>query len=378
MYKKIISILKREIQNRYKKYQESKLGSGEIGFGIPEALPPTLNNVGKNKSVKVAIIGLGAQGIAQINGYLSVPGFEIVGIIELNQERLTSVKSKYRFNDSICYLNLSSFLESKKDVDLVSIATTASFHLDIASQLIKKNIPKIIIEKPLDASLNKCYEFISEVKNSRSKVAVNYCRRWLPDHKGIKKIIDSGAIGEIKTVSVVLGEGELARNGSHFFDFVNFIVDDIPKSVIANLKDKDSNSRGNQYNDPSGFCLFHYQNGVKFFIDFSENSGPKSTQFLVKGTMGYIFVDEVNMYWNLYQSGQSVWNINFNEAMKSYQMFARVAANFINSSEEICSISDALISIEMIYAANFSSKNNSEVVLLSDSSLFSNLELNYP
>lgn len=340
-----------------KYYREKQLAPGEVGWGKPSALPAYVPNVGADVKRRVAIIGIGPQGIAQCQALLSIKGVQIAGVADINQERLNEAVKKLKLPASVAFTDADAMLKSIGKVDLVSIATTAAFHVSLGRIALKNGAKKIMLEKPIDISLAESRKFRDECKAAGAELIVNYSRRWLIDANAVKRVIDKGYIGNVKSISVMVGKGEVAMIASHYFDFCNMILGSAPVSVQAKLEPlKEQNRRGGNYNDPYGYATYTYPQGQRAFLDFSSDLLVKNSQMLIKGDNGYIMIDESNLYWTVQVMDQKLWTIPFAEPIKSSLSFARVAAQVIaDKSPAPGTAEDGIAALEMILAAHISS-----------------------
>ena len=341
-----------------------QLKPGENGWGAITPRDAALYTVGKDKSVNVAVIGLGAQGIAHLRAFEQIKGIEVIGVAELNQERVCAVAKRFSLPETVIFADANQMLTAlASQLDLVSIATTAPFHVSLGRLVLKHGIKKIVLEKPVDISLKDARDFVYECKDAGVDLAVNYSRRWLLDYQAIKRTIEKGFIGKINSITISVGKGELAMIGSHYFDVCRFLLDADPVSVSADLEPiAETNRRGGDYEDPHGFCLFKFQNGERVFIDFSSDMRTKNSQLLLKGDNGYIFIDEANSLWNVQVNNQMLWQMPFAEAMSSYLMFKATIVDVLNRKESGRDDEDGLAALEMIVGAHLSSRANGQKI----------------
>jgi predicted dehydrogenase len=340
-----------------KRFRENQLRPGESGWGKPNPLPPYLPDVASDKRHKVAVIGMGNQGIAQCQGFMMIKGVTIAGIADINAERLNTAKNKFKLPDDTVFADAATMLKSIGEVSLVSIATTAPYHIQLGRLALEHGAKCIMLEKPVDISLTESKKFKDECIAAGVKLFVNYSRRFTIDHRSIKRVIDKGYIGDVKSISFEIGKGELAMIGSHYFDFSRMILSDKkPSTVEARLEPLlGENRRGGNYTDPFGYCLFIFENGERAYFDFSSDLEVKDSQVFIKGTKGYIFIDETNMNWNIQVRGQKLWSVPFAEPMKSSVMFSRSAAAALSGKDPYCTVDDGIAALEMILGAHLSS-----------------------
>lgn len=188
---------------------------------------------------KVLIIGCGNiagkfdEDKTQINGFLPLThagafqkhgGFNILGCYDSDIERAKEFKRKwsvlYQFNSP------DELMQSSAQFDVVSICSPTAFHeehLLLAKQL-KPTL--IFCEKPISTSSNSACNIIDEIKLAGIKIAVNYNRRWDTKVRELRKQIDSGKWGHIRSVACFYNKG-INNNGGHLIDLLIYLFGDL-------------------------------------------------------------------------------------------------------------------------------------------------------
>jgi predicted dehydrogenase len=97
----------------------------------------------------------------------------------------------------------ASALIHDPEVDAVYIATPPSSHKQYAITAAEAGKP-VYVEKPMALNFGECQEIIETCRSAGVPLLVAYYRRALPRFLKIKELIQSGAIGEVRFVSVTL------------------------------------------------------------------------------------------------------------------------------------------------------------------------------
>jgi predicted dehydrogenase len=293
-----------------------------------------------------------------------VAGIEIAGVCDLNQERRSRAVERIGVRPETVFASADEMMRRTGPVDLISVATTAPFHVEVA-RMCMPHTKRILIEKPLDTSLTKARDFHRDLSGGGYMVAVNYSRRWLLDFQAIRRCIEQGAIGDVRSMAIVIGKGELAMHASHYFDLCRFMLRSDPASVISRLEPiRDPNARGSEYQDPSGFAMMQFHNGARAYIDFSSDLERKDPSILIKGTHGTIGIDEQQLVWILTSLSRRSWTVPFAGPMSSAIMFRRVLVQSLTEPVAKSTFEDGLKALEMIYGAHLSSSRSGEPISL--------------
>ena len=132
------------------------------------------------------------------------------------------------------------------EVDAVYVATPPSTHLEYALRAARAGKP-VYVEKPMAMDHAECVRMIDGCRDAGVPLHVAYYRRALPRFLKIKELIDSGAIGEPRFVSVTLyqplaredldpsalpwrvdpavaGGGRFVDLASHMLDFLDYVL----------------------------------------------------------------------------------------------------------------------------------------------------------
>lgn len=246
-------------------------------------------------SKKVAIIGFGGMGQRHYSAYQKA-GISIAAICDMNKDIISRILPDYP--EEKIYTSYQD-LFSNEDLDGVSIVTNGPSHADIAIQASESGIPNILCEKPIATSLQDALRLISTCEKNSTRLSINLIRRWSPNYLSLKKEIDNGLIGDIRHLYFNCGSTGLGNFAIHFFDTARMLTGSEPDWVIG-ITDKTGtpNPRGKQFSDPGGYGIVHFANGVRMYVDTSEDTGIQYT-FQVVGTYGRIVIDEWNNTWQI-------------------------------------------------------------------------------
>lgn len=352
---------------------------GEVGLGKPAPSPPRLKGVSGDRTYRVAVVGAGNQGIAQCIGLKSIKGVEIVGLADVNAAKLDAASERLQLPQSARFLDASAMLEKLGAVDLFSVATTSPHHVALGRLALQAGVRRILLEKPIDNSIAAAKAFDKEALGKGAAVWVNHSRRWMLDYRAVKRCIERGMIGCPRSITITIGKGELAMHASHYFDLCRYIFKSDAAWGLGFLEPiKHPNQRGGEYEDPSGYCLFTFQNGARAFVDFSSDLSEKDPILTIKGTTGKIVVDEYNWFWTVQDLAHRVWKVPFTETMKSSVVLPRVVCSILSDESEGCTVQDGIAALEMVVAAHLSHRGGGIPIHLPLSEKEYDLGLTFP
>jgi len=118
--------------------------------------------------------------------------FELVALCDRNRERLQSAARQWdveHFTDQ-----LEDFLHIP-GLEAVIIATPPDSHVQIALSCIDRGM-HVLLEKPMARTAGECAQIMAKACETGAHVAVNHEKRFHPTFNEIRRLLQSGAIGQ--------------------------------------------------------------------------------------------------------------------------------------------------------------------------------------
>src|SRR5690606_3246481 len=190
------------------------LGAGLLGAAGLSVLP----QLGKAESAKkadpsadsstlrVGFIGVGRQAMGLLNGFLSLPGIEVVACADVygvKRERFIQRTRDYysKNSQSIAvegYENYKDLLK-REDIDAVVIASPDHWHALMAIDACKAN-KDIYLEKPLTFTIKEGQELIKAVRANNIVLATGSMQRSYGNFQHAVKMVQKGRIGKVEKI----------------------------------------------------------------------------------------------------------------------------------------------------------------------------------
>lgn len=146
----------------------------------------------------------------------------------------------------------ASALIADAEVDAIYVATPPSSHLEYALLAARAGKP-VYVEKPMAMTFAECRAMIDGCRAAGVPLFVAYYRRALARFLEVKRLIDSGAIGEVRFVTLtfsqpiapddaalpwrlqpdIAGGGRFVDLGSHMLDFLDYVLGPIREAQGA-------------------------------------------------------------------------------------------------------------------------------------------------
>lgn len=324
---------------------------------------------------KAAIIGFGGMGQRHYSAYSAI-GVDVVAISDWEPEKVKKILPS--FNSNHIYDTYQDLIENEKnDVDILSVVTNGPTHAEISIHGSEAGIKNILCEKPMATNLLDAQKVIDVCRKNNTRLAVNHIRRWSSNYARIKTLIKNGCIGEIRHLYFSCGSTGIGNFAIHFFDTARFLTESEPDWTIGFLDTTGTpNPRGKAFVDPGGYAIIRFKNGVRFFVDTSEDTGVQYS-FQIVGTYGRVIIDELNDIWEirarrtenkkilLSRYGTDMEQVPY----KSDEKFDIVnltskAMSGLLSGKQVCSTGDdGMKSLEMVIGIHLSDDNDNKKVI---------------
>ena len=152
--------------------------------------------VDKDKKVKVGIVGTGWIAEAHVETYKYMEDVEIVALADLVPGKAAAFAKTYGLENARIYESDEAMLEAEKDLDAVSICTYNCQHAPCAIRALKAGV-HVMLEKPFTVTLDEAVEVMKAEKESGKVLSIGFQPRMSKNMQMIKKIVDSGELGQI-------------------------------------------------------------------------------------------------------------------------------------------------------------------------------------
>ena len=147
------------------------------------------------RKLKVGIIGTGWIAEAHAESYKNMPDAEVVALADLIPGKAEKFAKQYGFENARLYPDHKSMLENE-ELDAVSVCTYNMTHAECTIDALKAGV-NVLLEKPMCVTTEEAIEIMRAEKESGKILSVGFQPRMDPNMQMIKKIVDSGALGEI-------------------------------------------------------------------------------------------------------------------------------------------------------------------------------------
>lgn len=162
-----------------------------------------------SERIVMACIGLGMQGMPNMDNFLGQPDCQVVAVCDVDQKHLADAKNKvndkYKNTDCNAYTDFREVC-TRPDVDALSLALPDHWHA-IPAILGARHGKDIYGEKPLAHSIVEGRAMVEAVKQHARIWQTGSWQRSQPNFRLAAELVQNGYIGKLKHVEVGLPAG---------------------------------------------------------------------------------------------------------------------------------------------------------------------------
>ncbi len=151
--------------------------------------------VDSSKKLKIGIIGTGWIAEAHIESYKNMPDVEIVAAADLIPGKAEAFMKRYGVEGVRFYPSHKEMIDNE-ELDGVSVCTYNTAHAVPTIYALEHGV-NVLLEKPFCVTTEEAIEMMRAEKKSGKILSIGFQPRGDENMKMIKKIVDSGALGEI-------------------------------------------------------------------------------------------------------------------------------------------------------------------------------------
>lgn len=202
-------------------------------------------------SIRIAVIGVGGLGHLQTKTYAQIEDVTIVAAADISQKARVLFEEDF---DAPAYEHYRELLHEHGDqLDAVTIVTPHTIHYEQAKACMARDL-HVLMEKPMVTDIGHAVDLVETAAERDLVLQVGYQRHFHPAFREIRRIVQSGRIGELHAVNSYLGQdwidlhrdnwrtdpslsggGQLYDTGSHLLDALLWTTSAKPASVTAQI-----------------------------------------------------------------------------------------------------------------------------------------------
>ena len=277
-------------------------------------------------TIGVGIVGAGFARTTQIPGFLNCAGTRVVAITSRHRERAQSVADEFGIEH---VANDWKELVARDDVDLVSVVTPPSTHMEITLAALEHG-KAVLCEKPMAMDAAEARRMTDRAHEAGVLALIDHELRFLNSRRRMRAMVHAGAIGTVRHCNYVfrsdyrgvlgnwdwwsdaaMGGGTLGAIGSHAIDSFRWLLDaevtevcSVLSTHVAERPEKKSGTMRPVTSDDTVRMLLRFAEtpltkGTTGAVSLSVvESGKLQNQLEVYGSSGALMVEETGELWH--------------------------------------------------------------------------------
>jgi predicted dehydrogenase len=308
------------------------------------------------------------QIVTHAGAYCAVDEVDLVAACDLSKEKLEKCGKRWQITS--LYQDLGEMLKNEA-LDVISICTWNSTHLEIVKEAINNGVRAIFCEKPIADSLRNADEMVKLCDEKGVILQIDHQRRFDKFHQEVRRFIQDGNLGRIQQVTFYYTAG-IANSGSHLFDLLRFFFGDVEWVRAFYSQNKSANP-----DDPNIDGIMQFGNGTFCAIQSCDVREFLIFEMACIGTRGRLNITHSGFDLEFYEVGESKLFSGYRELFASTppihkdiprEFMVSAVRHLVECLKEgkkpICSGEDGRASLELIYAFHESAKAEGERISL--------------
>lgn len=188
---------------------------------------------------RFALIGAGFIGSVHAQSLAAHPGVDLRYVYDVDPVRAANVATAHGVRPA----RTIEEAFDPAEVDAVFIASSTDTHAAHLRRAAAAGIAALV-EKPIDLDLAQAKDVVASVEAAGIPAMVDFNRRFDRDHAALKRVVDSGELGEVALIQLTsrgpslppfeylrVSGGQMRDQTVHFFDLARWITGSDPLEV---------------------------------------------------------------------------------------------------------------------------------------------------
>jgi predicted dehydrogenase len=276
---------------------------------------------------RLRVLGVGAGYFSQFQylGWRNIDRVDVVGIVNRDQGKARAMAERFGIRD--VWGDLDAALDAARP-DLVDVITSPETHRDYVTKTMARRIPTVC-QKPFGRDFADAVAITESAEAAGVPLVVHENFRWEPWYREARRLIESGTLGRLHSVSFRLrpGDGQGPRayldrqpyfqrmplflvkeTAIHWIDTFRFLMGEV-RAVYARLRRVNPAIAG----EDAGYIVFEFEGGATGLFDGNRlndhvAANPRTTmgEAWLEGSGGVLRLDgDARLWWKPHHGPES-------------------------------------------------------------------------
>jgi predicted dehydrogenase len=344
-----------------------------------------------NGNLQAQLLKVGVAGLNHDHAYGLMNQYKkgeviILGIAEPDQQLVNRYKTRYQLPDSLFYSSVTTMLQHIKP-DAVLAYNAIADHLSVVEACAPKGI-SVMVEKPLATTVKQTQRMAALAAQYHIQLLTNYETTWYASNQQVYDMVKAkNAVGAVKKMVVHMGHqgpkeigcsedflkwltdpvknggGAVMDFGCYGANLMTWLMGGKPISVTAITRKIKPAIYPNVDDDAT--ILLEYANGATGIIEASWNWPFGIKDWEVFGEHTYLHALNSNLLQRRDRDSAVYYNVPVNPPAYTSNLvyLADVLKGKIKAADDLSSLQNNLIVVEILEAAKLSAKEGRRIVL---------------
>lgn len=153
------------------------------------------------KTWKIGLVGTGWWSEKHLKAWKAIPGVKIEALCDHNISKMMQKAEQFDVPKERLYSTIDRML-AEADIDIVDIVTGPKTHCELVRKAAAAG-KHILCQKPFAPTLVEAESMVQAARRAGVRLMVTENWRWLQPFQIIKRVLDDGELGQVKTVRYV-------------------------------------------------------------------------------------------------------------------------------------------------------------------------------